>query len=136
MMGDLPRDRVVPCRPFEKVGLDFAGPITTKPNEKRSRMTLKSYITIFICFSTNAIHFEVVSDLTTESFLASLRRSITRRSRPSIIWSDKATNFKGAKNILDSLLKICKSNSVQRFSAKEGIVWNFIPPASPHFGRL
>ncbi|XP_055931694.1 uncharacterized protein LOC129962029 isoform X2 [Argiope bruennichi] len=136
MMGDLPRDRVIPSRPFEKVGLDFAGPIITKPNLKRSRVTLKSYIAIFICFSTRATHFEVVSDLTTESFLACLRRFIARWSKPSIIWSDNATNFKGAKNILDSLLKACKSDSVQRFCAKEGIVWNFIPPASPHFGGL
>ncbi|GFX47237.1 integrase catalytic domain-containing protein [Trichonephila clavipes] len=70
MMGDLPKDRVVPSRPFEK-----------------------------------ATHFEVVSDLTTDSFLASLRRFIARRSKPATIWSDNATNFKGAKNVLDILLK-------------------------------
>ncbi|GFW80455.1 integrase catalytic domain-containing protein [Trichonephila clavipes] len=43
MMEDLPRDRIVPSRPFEKVGLDYAGPIITKPNLKRSRVTLKSW---------------------------------------------------------------------------------------------
>ncbi|GFU32858.1 integrase catalytic domain-containing protein [Trichonephila clavipes] len=94
MKGDLPRDRIVPSRPFEKVGLDYAGPIITKPNLKRSRVTLKSYIAIFICFSTKATHLEVVSDLTTEAFLACLRRFIARRSKPSVIWSDNATNFK------------------------------------------
>ncbi|GFT37847.1 uncharacterized protein TNCV_4129051 [Trichonephila clavipes] len=66
MMGDLPRDRIVPSRPFEKVGLDYAGPIITKPNLKGSRVTLKSYVAIFICFSTKATHLEVVSDLTTQ----------------------------------------------------------------------
>ncbi|GFW74357.1 uncharacterized protein TNCV_2412561 [Trichonephila clavipes] len=86
MMGDLPKDRVVPSRPFEK-----------------------------------ATHFEVVSDLTTDSFLASLRRFVARRSKPATIWSDNATNFKGAKNVLDSLLKICQSDPVQKYSAKEGI---------------
>ncbi|GFT00267.1 uncharacterized protein TNCV_2738321 [Trichonephila clavipes] len=80
MMGDLPRDRIVPSRPFEKVGLDYAGPIITKPNLKGSRVTLKSYIAIFICFSTKATHLEVVFDLTTEAFLACLRRFIARRS--------------------------------------------------------
>ncbi|GFT25025.1 uncharacterized protein TNCV_179421 [Trichonephila clavipes] len=30
MMGDLPIARINPCRAFEKVGIDFAGPITTK----------------------------------------------------------------------------------------------------------
>ncbi|GFW62232.1 uncharacterized protein TNCV_4421211 [Trichonephila clavipes] len=136
MMGDLPRDRIVPSRPFEKVGLDYAGPIITKPNLKRSRVTLKSYIAIFICFSTKATHLEVVSILTTEAFLACLRRFIARRSKPSVIWSDNATNFKGVRNILNEWNEICKSNRIQLFSAEEGIEWNFIPPASPHFGGL
>ncbi|GBM01529.1 hypothetical protein AVEN_202404-1 [Araneus ventricosus] len=136
MMGDLPRDRIVPSRPFDKVGIDFAGPIITKPNLKRSKITIKSYIAIFICFSTKATHLEVVSDLTTEAFLACLRRFIARRSRPSIIWSDNATNFKGANAILNPLFKMCKSSTVQNFSTEEGIQWNFIPPASPNFGGL
>ncbi|GFV74376.1 uncharacterized protein TNCV_5128181 [Trichonephila clavipes] len=127
---------IVPSRPFEKVGLDYAGPIITKPNLKRSRVTLKSYIAIFICFSTKATHLEVVSDLTTEAFLACLRRFIARRSKPSVIWSDNSTNFKGARNILNEWNEICKSNRIQLFSAEEGIEWNFIPPASPHFGGL
>ncbi|GFW08524.1 integrase catalytic domain-containing protein [Trichonephila clavipes] len=136
MMGDLPRDRIVPSRPFEKVGLDYAGPIITKPNLKRSRVTLKSNIAIFICFSKKATHLEVVSDLTTEAFLACLRRFIARRSKPSVIWSDNATNFKGVRNILNEWNEICKSNRIQLFSAEEGIEWNFIPPASLHFGGL
>ncbi|GFU19104.1 integrase catalytic domain-containing protein [Trichonephila clavipes] len=71
------------------------------------------------CTISTAIHFEVVSDLTTDSFLASLRRFIARRSKPATIWSDNATNFKGAKNVLDILLKICQSDPVQKYSAKE-----------------
>ncbi|GFX29266.1 integrase catalytic domain-containing protein [Trichonephila clavipes] len=48
----------------------------------------------------------------------------------------KATNFKGARNILNEWNEICKSNRIQLFSTEEGIEWNFIPPASPHFGGL
>ncbi|GFW35806.1 integrase catalytic domain-containing protein [Trichonephila clavipes] len=86
--------------------------------------------------STKATHLEVVSDLTTEAFLACLRRFIAKRSKPSVIWSDNATNFKGARNILSEWNEICKSNRIQLFSAEEGIEWNFMPPASPHFGGL
>ncbi|GFU43695.1 uncharacterized protein TNCV_1092911 [Trichonephila clavipes] len=86
--------------------------------------------------STKATHLEVVSDLTTEAFLACLRRFIARRSKPSVIWSDNATNLEGARNILSEWNEICKSNRIQLFSAEEGIEWNFIPPASPHFGAL
>ena len=104
---------------------------------KRSRVIINSYIAIFICFSTKATHFEVVSDLTTEAFLACLRRFISRRSRPSIIiWSDNASNFKGARNILSSMLELCQSDPIQSFTSEEGIQWHFTPPASPHFGGL
>ncbi|GFX98315.1 uncharacterized protein TNCV_4909581 [Trichonephila clavipes] len=50
----------------------------------------------------------------------------------------KATNFKGARNILNEWNEICthKSNRIQLFSEEEEIEWNFIPPASPHFGGL
>ncbi|GFX53429.1 integrase catalytic domain-containing protein [Trichonephila clavipes] len=86
--------------------------------------------------ASKVLGVEVVSDLTTEAFLACLRRFIARRSKPSVIWSDNATNFKGARNILSEWNEICKSNRIQLFSAEEGIEWNFIPPASPHFGGL
>ncbi|GFY25481.1 retrovirus-related Pol polyprotein from transposon TNT 1-94 [Trichonephila clavipes] len=85
---------------------------------------------------TKATHLEVVSDLTTEAFLTCLRRFIARRSKPSVIWSDNAMNFKGARNILNDWNEICKSNTIQLFSAEEGIEWNFIPPTSSHFGGL
>lgn len=36
-----------------------------------------------------------MSDLTTESFLACLRRFIARRGKPTLMWSDHSTNFVG-----------------------------------------
>ena len=45
----------------------------------------------------------MVSDLTTEAFIATLRRFIARRSRPSFIWSDHGTNFVGAARELKEL---------------------------------
>ncbi|XP_054706658.1 uncharacterized protein LOC129216470 [Uloborus diversus] len=35
LMGNLPKERVIPARAFSKCGLDFAGPVITKPNLKR-----------------------------------------------------------------------------------------------------
>ncbi|GFW47452.1 integrase catalytic domain-containing protein [Trichonephila clavipes] len=42
MMGDLPIERINPCRAFEKVGIDFAGPITTKCQHTRKANTTSS----------------------------------------------------------------------------------------------
>ncbi|GFU38732.1 integrase catalytic domain-containing protein [Trichonephila clavipes] len=96
LMGDLPPIRFQQIRPFESTGLDFAGPLTTKCAHKRSVTKFKSYICLFICTATKAVHLELVSILSTAAFLAALRRFIARRSCPSTIISDNGSNFKGA----------------------------------------
>ncbi|GFU02038.1 integrase catalytic domain-containing protein [Trichonephila clavipes] len=52
-----------------------------------------------------AIHLELVSDLTTEAFLAALKRFVARRGRPIEIHSDNGRNFVGANNELRKILK-------------------------------
>ncbi|GFU48852.1 integrase catalytic domain-containing protein [Trichonephila clavipes] len=52
-----------------------------------------------------AIHLEIVSDLTTEAFLAALKRFVARRGRPIEIHSDFGRNFVGANNELRKILK-------------------------------
>ncbi|KFM71997.1 hypothetical protein X975_26619, partial [Stegodyphus mimosarum] len=71
MMGDLPRDRVVTTKPFEKTGLLFSGPVITKHNLNRSRVTLKSYI--FALVQRLFIHLEIVLNLCTEAFTLCFR---------------------------------------------------------------
>ena len=89
---------------------------------------------------TKAVHNEVVTSLTTEAFLAALRRFIARRGKPRTIYSDNGTNFQGAANELHEIYKMLQSTSqmarVQDFLATEGCSWNFIPPHGPHFGGL
>ncbi|UYV63214.1 hypothetical protein LAZ67_2003462 [Cordylochernes scorpioides] len=123
-------------RPFEKIGIDLAGPIQAKPMLKRSKVIFKFYIVLFVCFTTKAIHLEISSDLTAETFLAALKRFISRRGRPTDIYSDNATNFKGASNILKERWKLFKAANIQDFSAIESINWHFIPPSAPNFGGL
>ncbi|UYV64450.1 hypothetical protein LAZ67_3000767, partial [Cordylochernes scorpioides] len=136
IMGDLPKNRLLPGRPFEKIGIDLAGPIQAKPMLKRSKVIFKFYIVLFVCFTTKAIHLEVSSDLTAETFLAALKRFISRRGRPTDIYSDNATNFKGASNILKERWKLFNAANIQDFSAIESINWHFIPPSAPNFGGL
>ncbi|UYV80538.1 hypothetical protein LAZ67_19000508 [Cordylochernes scorpioides] len=136
IMGDLPIHRIIPSSPFSKTGIDFAGPFITKPNVIRTKVTLKSYIALFICFSTKAIHLEIVSDLSTPAFLAAFRRFISRRGKPSDIFTDNATNFKGAKNILNNIHQLVKDSSIQSYVANEHITWHFIPPSAPNFGGI
>ncbi|GFS58785.1 integrase catalytic domain-containing protein [Trichonephila clavipes] len=136
LMGDLPPIRFQQIRPFESTGLDFAGPLTTKYAHKQSVTKFKSYICLFICTATKAVHLELVSDLSTAAFLADLRRFIARRSCPSKIISDNGSNFKGASSHLRKLVDLCLQEEVQNFLSLKGIEWSFIPPYTPHFGGL
>jgi hypothetical protein len=106
----------------------------------RSKTITKGYIAIFVCFVTKAVHIEVVTSLTTEAFLAALRRFVARRGKPKTIYSDNGTNFQGASNQLHELYKMLQSSSqmarVQDFLATEGCDWKFIPQHGTHFGGL
>lgn len=137
IMSDLPVSRVTYTRPFHRIGVDFAGPFMVKCRAGRGRGSFKSYVCVFVCFSTHAVHLEVVEDLSTSAFLESLKRFIARRGIPTEIFSDCGTNFKGAdKEIQRSFLKSQRDESVLSYTASEGIKWIFNPPASPHFGGL
>ena len=106
----------------------------------RKPMYVKGYVSVFVSLSVRAVHLELVSDLTTESFLAALRRFIGRRGKPILLWSDNGTNFVGASHEMDALFKFLNDLKTQRqvseFCSTRSIQWKFIPERSPHFGRL
>ncbi|XP_036146395.1 uncharacterized protein LOC118646807 [Monomorium pharaonis] len=139
VMGQLPADRVTPKRPFFVIGVDFAGPITTLLNRGRGRKTNKSYISLFVCFTTKAMHLEAVSDLSSASFVAALRRFAGRRGYPQRIYCDNATNFVGAKGELTEMYQLVEKENreiMDEFCIPNNVDWNFIPPSSPHMGGL
>ncbi|XP_065356301.1 uncharacterized protein LOC135950699 [Calliphora vicina] len=88
--------------------------------------------------TTKAIHLEAVSDLTSEAFLAALRRFFGRRGVSSDIYSDNGTNFVGADKKLCNDFKAAVRNNqtVIPILAMQKIRWHFIPPAAPHFGGI
>ncbi|XP_075162915.1 uncharacterized protein LOC142235550 [Haematobia irritans] len=87
-----------------------------------------------------ATHLEPAPDLSTSSFLLSLKRFISIRGKPKTIWSDNATNFVGAKNKLADLRQLffdqCQMERIYTQCLEDEIEWKFIPPRSPHFGGL
>jgi len=103
VMGSLPANRVQPNPAFYTAGRDYCGPIYHKA-EARNKAPHKYYIAAFVSFSTKAAHLEVFQDLTTDSFIAALRRFI--RGSPRTIWSDNAPNFFGAKSELAELKEL------------------------------
>lgn len=73
-MGNLPSLRV-----FSNCDLDYAGPFILKDGKYRNRKYLKSYVCVFVCLAAKMIHHELASELTSEWFMAVLRRFASRR---------------------------------------------------------
>lgn len=138
IMADLPKPRISPSRPFQTVGIDFGGPFLVKSSYIRKAPITKCYLALFVCFSSKAVHLELVSDLSTEAFIACLKRFTSRRGLPSVIYSDNATNFVGANNQLKELSKffVNQFNPIREYLLSSSIDWKFIPPRSPHWGGL
>ena len=84
MLGQLPIERLTPGPVFDKVGVDYAGPLLIEYGHVRKPTIVKSYVCVFVSLTVKAVHLELVSDLTTDAFIACLRRFICRRGIPSL----------------------------------------------------
>lgn len=65
--------------PFIMTGVDYGGPLHLKCHKDRGTKKLKAYKALFMCFVTEAIHMELVTDLTKDPFIVALRRFTARR---------------------------------------------------------
>lgn len=139
-MGNLPKHRVTYIRPFLTTGVDYCGPFFIKAQKLRNTKRVKCYVTIFVCFATKAVHLELVSDLTTDAFIAALRRFFARRGKSKDMYSDNGTNFVGANRELREIYKITKSEThnelIKHYLVDNDINWHFNSPRAPHFGGL
>ncbi|HGJ5890207.1 MAG TPA: DUF1759 domain-containing protein [Arsenophonus apicola] len=137
-LGELPAARLEPSKPFLRSGVDYAGPIMVRTTKGRGHKAYKGYLAVFVCLCTKAVHLEVVSDLTSTTFIASFRRFVARRGHCAELLSDNATTFRGADKELRSLFRGASDffKEVSEVIASDGTHWSFIPPYSPHFGGL
>ncbi|CAB4040879.1 Pro-Pol poly, partial [Paramuricea clavata] len=140
LMGQLPSARVLPTFANERVSVDYAGPFTLKIGSVRKPTYRKAYVAVFVCLVTTSCHIELVSDLSAEAFLATLRRFVSRRGKPMQIWSDNATCFRRTDKDLRELYRLLQrpdiKESVMNFCSFQGIQWKFSPPTGPHHGSV
>lgn len=138
LMGSLPSERVNQDFVFNCTGIDFLGPFYIKYKGQRKGVYHKIYVTIFVCFVTRATHFEIITDLTTGAFIATLKRFFSRRGISKTLFTDNAKTFVGAQRELKSLYQIVSNPNAElaAYYASENINWNFSPPRAPNFGGL
>ena len=140
LMSDLPAARVSPAPPFTSVGIDFAGPLTLKKGHTRKPIYVKSYLCVFVCFATKAVHLELAADLSSEAFIAVLTRFVARRGCPNAIWTDNGSNFVGAQRELQEIYTLLENQQTKgdiiNFLNARRITWHFSPGRAPHHGGI
>ncbi|XP_060536764.1 uncharacterized protein LOC132708412 [Cylas formicarius] len=139
-MGSLPQPRVTPSRPFTFTGIDLAGPYFTKASKTRTKILIKTYLTVFVCLSSKAVHIEIITDLTSEAFMDAFKRFVSRRGLPKHLYSDNAKNFVGTNNIFhkfyESVAQTASNETQSNYFLENRITWHFIPARSPHHGGI
>ncbi|XP_070072176.1 uncharacterized protein [Drosophila takahashii] len=86
----------------------------------RGKPPYKSYVALFVCFASKAVHLELVSDLTTDAFLLALQRFVSRRGIPEKVWWDNATNVVGAdRHMREFQARLEEQGAVSQHSHQE-----------------
>ena len=83
--------------PFAHTGVDYTSHYYVRNDEGGK---VKTYILIFTCFNTRAIHLEAVSSMSTAEFI----RFVNRYGIPLTVYSDNAKSFLQAGGIIQNLL--------------------------------
>lgn len=127
--------------PFAAVGIDYFGPLyvhagpLTRSMRKNPKLH-KRYGCIFTCLRYRAVHIELASDLTTDSFINAVTRFVARRGPPRVIYSDNGSNFRGAETDVMHALKTWDQERIGRELLRRDIQWYFNPPAASHQGGV
>lgn len=79
IMAGLSHHRVTRNRPFLHSGDDFAGPLQVTALRGRGYKLVKTYICVFVCCATKAIHLELAIDSSAEGFIKAFHRFVARR---------------------------------------------------------
>lgn len=135
-MAPLPAVRVRPAHPFVSAGIDYCGPFNVHIGTRRTRTTTKTWVAIFVCMVTKAVHIELAENLSAEAFLNAFSRFTSRRGPCENLYSDHGTNFRKANNQLRHDLADWHSAHTQQQMANKGTTWHFVAPGGPHQAGL
>ena len=129
---DLPDFRVNRAFPFRNVGLDYAGPFHTRERfVDKTFFDYKSYILIFTCTCSRAVHFEATNSLNAYDFRMAFQRFISDRGAPKLIISDNALTFHSSKVKFNSIFK---DKDLRDLLVDRKIEWEFYTDKAPWKG--
>ena len=89
------------------------------------------YVTLFTCAVTRAVHLEIVSDLSTKTFLQAVRRYSSHKSLPRTVISDNTSTYLATA---DELKELFTSPLLNDTLSKKGVQWQLITKHAPCYG--
>jgi hypothetical protein len=115
--SDLPKLRFDNSKPFSSVGLDYLGPLSVLPVFPPSDKMHKIHVVLYTCAATRGVVLDIVENLSSPTFINSLRRFIAERGVPRLVVSDNGSAFTAAET--------------QAFVSEKFIRWQFNLEAAP-----
>ncbi|XP_070067005.1 uncharacterized protein [Drosophila virilis] len=108
---------------------DYFGPYDIVVGRRRE----KRWGVLLTCLTVRAVHLDIATLLSTDSYLCVLKSFVARRGCPRRMLSDNGTTFRGASRVLkDEIERISPALIERQYPELE---FTFIPPGSPHMGR-
>ena len=127
----LPAFRVDEAPPFTNTAVDFAGPLYIQ--NKGVSGSSNVWLCLFTCCVTRAVHLKPVLDLSTVTFVRSLKRFCARKGLPSRFLSDNAKTFKTTAKTIEAMVK---DKYVTNYLSHIGIEWLFNLEKAPWWGGV
>ena len=106
--GNLSNTRTQGDTHYQVIGVDFAGPIRHRTKSKAER---KTYLALYGCSLTRGVYLDLLPSLEMDDFVSSLKRFISRRGRPRLIYSDNGSTFKAAAKWLKNHKAVRRSRT-------------------------
>ena len=153
----LPTLRCSFAEPFLVTGLDIAGPFyvrehrpkkkkvnrrQTSTRKRRGRNqpptetpppVFKVWVLLFTCSTTRGLHLELLMHIDTTEIIMAIDRFVSRRGRPTIIYSDNGKQLlRASKDVAEMWGKAIPG--VMKHAAENQIEWKFIVEAAPWWG--
>jgi hypothetical protein len=131
-MSAIPPERTETNPPFTVCGMDCFGPFHVTEYRRQKKV----YGIIFTCFALRAVHIELVSDLSTDSFINALRCFIAVRGNVQEMHCDRGSNFVGGCKELHDALHSIQDSEVRAAFAKYNCNFTFNTPTASHMGGI
>lgn len=127
----LPEFRVSEAPPFSTTGVDFAGPLYIRTHDLVK--SNKVWTCLYTCCVTRAVNIDIIPDMSTETFICSLKRFCARRGMPCRSISDNGKTFKAAAKVIKGIIT---DEEVKQYLSHISVKWLFNLAKAPWWGGV